>query len=148
MFFFLFQDICTFEGLRYIAGYLLHKAQKKFPSLDMASIQKEGQQEGWIELKSGSSLKIPSSSFLEKILSYEKMFIEFHGDEIDFEPKPMERLVMKILGKEGSEVSIQSKYIIELFVKVRFFQRIKILNEKLKKHESIRCLKQKGQFMY
>ena len=145
--FFLFQELCSFEALRYIAGYLLYKAQKKFPSHDMALFEDEKHKDGWIELKSKGSLMIPSSLFLKKIQSYEKMFIEFHGEEIDFKPKPMERLIMRILEKEG-EVNKQLKYLIEIFVKVRFFQRIKILNEKCKKKESIRSLKQKGQFMY
>ena len=42
------------------------------------------------------------------------------------------------------------KYVAEMFVRVRFFQRIKLLNERIKaneKKETLRKMKQAGQFI-
>ena len=122
---------------------VIFQAKKKFPDTreDLESSQwKEG---GWIEAKSRGRLTIPADNFLEKIKKWERKFLSFHGELIDLEPEPIERLVKKILEHENNNP--RTIYIVNCFVKTRFFHRIKFLNTKSKK-EKIRTLKQKAQF--
>ena len=65
-------------------------------------------------------------------------------------PLPVETLHHMIIQEYGlvEEVDI---YAASIFVKVRFFHRLRILNESVKANEAkerLRKMKQKGQFMY
>ena len=65
-------------------------------------------------------------------------------------PLPIETLVYLIVQEYGLVEQIDM-YTAELFVKVRFFHRIKILNEMVKSNEAkekLRKMKQKAQFLF
>merc|ERR1712228_584679 len=72
-----------------------NEAKKKFP--DAGEILKSSQwkEGGWIEKKSRGRLTIPADNFLEKIKKWENKFLSFHGESINMEPEPIERLVKK-----------------------------------------------------
>ena len=72
--------------------------------------------------------------------------ILFHGDKIDMEPEPIERLLNVILSELPRDH--ETVYICTLFVEVRFVNRIKLLNVQLKTAESsekVRAMKQTAQ---
>ena len=52
------------------------------------------------------------------------------------------------LGKAHCPTTIESDYIVELYMKMRFFQRIKFLNIKFKADKEIRKLLQSGEHIY
>ena len=61
-------------------------------------------------------------------------FEAFHGEFIDMCPNPIKRLLNQVLVKQ-EENDIYA-YICNVFLKLRFFNRIKYLNVKLKCNES------------
>ena len=111
---------------------VIFKAKKKFPDTETleSSQWKEG---GWIEKKSRGRLTIPADNFLEKMKKWETKFLLFHGETINMEPEPIEKLVKKILESEIKSPS--TIYIVNCFVKTRFFHRIKFLNSQSKKEK-------------
>ena len=124
---------------------VIFKAKKKFPDIGESLESNQWKKGGWIESKSRGQLTIPADNFLEKIKEWETKFLSFHEELIDLEPEPIERLVKKILEHENNTPC--TIYIVNCFVKTRFFHRIKFLNTKSKK-EKIRTLKQKAQFFF
>jgi len=115
---------------------VIFKAKKKFPDTGEILESSQWKKGGWIEKKSRGRL--------ENIKKWENKFLSFHGESINMEPEPIERLVKKIL--ENEIKSPFTIYIVNCFVKTRFFHRIKFLNSKSKK-EKVRTLKQKAQFV-
>ena len=88
----------------------------------------------------------------ERLYAYiysNQAFQAFHGDLINKEPQPLEKLLNKVLLRQ--EKNQMYAYVCELFLKVRFFNRIKFLNVKLRENESAekihRC-KQQMQHLY
>ena len=84
------------------------------------------------------------------VFSIKKIFDKFHGEVIDFRPNPMDRLHKLICEKFKLSGEVE-QYVVSLFIKIRFFHRIKILNEKLAAEENsnrIRKSKQESQFMF
>ena len=103
----------------------------------------------WIELKSRGNLQFPSKSLVEKFSQWGKVFDIFHGEAIHMGIQPIDKLCCRIVSQFAISTEID-KYVVELFVKVRFFQRIKLLNERIQataKKEKLRKLKQDGQFI-
>ena len=118
--------------MRYVAGYVQSKTKKHFPSLTIP----EGDVEPgrWIENLSRGGLTIPSSALLSLCQTMETEFCRFHGNKINKCPKPIETLVEKImLNKQPSRVL---HYVCQLYVKVRFFNRLKFLNIQIKAKEA------------
>ena len=88
----------------------------------------------WIENLSRGGLTIPSSALLSLCQTMETEFCRFHGNKINKCPKPIETLVEKImLNKQPSRVL---HYVCQLYVKVRFFNRLKFLNIQIKAKEA------------
>lgn len=132
----------------YIAGYIQRKLRIKYPE------EFEGQQvveSAWISLKSRGGLTqptVPLVGLCERLNSY---FINFHGDDVNREPRPLERLKEAVMSAEEMANSPWYHYAVTLYIKIRFFNRIKILNNRLKtseKREKIRKLKQLSQNMF
>ena len=82
---------------------------------------------------------------LEICKELNKDFEAFHGEFIDMSPNPLERLLKEVLAKQ--EKNDIYEYICEIFLKVRFFNRIKHLNVKLKCNESADKIRKKTQEM-
>jgi hypothetical protein len=86
----------------------------------------------------------PSQDLFKTINILEKVFCKFHGATIDMESNPIERL----------EESMKSSYpniaeeVIELFVKIRFHHRIKVLNQRIKNAMHYGRTKKQRQFMF
>ena len=100
----------------------------------------------WITLKDTGGLIYPSDSLMCEIQDMEKRFKVFHGEKIDMKPEPIARLVDIILEKSALQ-----REVIEFFVKIRFFRRIKELNMKPLMLEGrgeggVRAHKQQAQF--
>ena len=102
----------------------------------------------WIDIQNRGSLFYPSDSLVRTISTCEERFLSFHGKDINRDHDPIGRTVMYIM----EDKSIQfPRSVVNLFVKIRFFQRIKILNDALKfKHKTnnVRSFKQKAQFTF
>ena len=73
-------------------------------------------------------------SFCLQIFNFSQTFDRFHGKSIDFRPNPIERLQKNIVEKYKLTAEHEI-YAANVFIKVRFFNRIKILNEGLKASE-------------
>ena len=142
----MFQTLTGREGFRYIVGYVQRRVKLKFPNLE---IQPGQPKDGWIEKISRGFLTIPNCEIQNQCEALESIFIQFNSHRINMDPDPIKKLTE--LGKAHCPTSIESNYIVELYMKMRFFQRIKFLNTQLKADESsekIRKLKQSGQHIY
>ena len=132
---------CTNEGLKYVAGYLAHTFRMKYPALGAKSSECsqnhfEIVSAPWIRALSRGGLMVPTAHFYEKICQFEKMFSEFHGENICREKKVVATLALKIC---HSHQEIPED-VIKKFVKTRTFIRIKFLNHQLQaKAESARA---------
>ena len=131
------------EAFRYIAGYVQKKVKEKFPGLIIPEGEKCANK--WIENLSRGNLTIPNMDVLEICQDLNKDFEAFHGEFIDMSPNPLERLLKEVLAKQ--EKNDIYEYICEIFLKVRFFNRIKHLNVKLKCNESADKIRKKTQEM-
>ena len=127
---------------------MTRKAEKKFPaSQNPSAVEIEGD---WISLKSRGKLIHPSPDILDKIKRYGRYFDTFHGETINMEPKPLLKLHEQICRSENLESDVD-KYVASLYIKIRFFNRIKIINETTKaaeNKEKFRRMKQTAQFMF
>ena len=128
--------------LEYIGGRIVQKYSKKYPELE----GKPDAKFKWITLKDTGGLSYPSDSLMCEIQEMEKSFRVFHGEKIDMKREPIARLVDIILEKSALQ-----REVIEFFVKVRFFRRIKELNMKPLLLEGrggggVRAHKQQAQF--
>ena len=135
-------DDSTSEVLHYISGFIANKLKSKHPQL----VTQESSTKRWIDLKSRGHIVYPSSDLFHLVTILEKEFCIFHGKTVDMNKDPIGRLVAQ-MSQNHPHVP---KDIISLFVKIRFFHRIKHLNVAINKlgHHMIRCLKQKGQFIF
>ena len=130
------------EAVSYIAGYIAKKLWNKVEGLTS-----ETTTSSWIKLKNRGSLFFPSKELVESIHHYEAVFARLHGEDICRQPDPMGRTTEAILKIDQT----WPKPVVDLFVKIRFFQRIRVLNSHLKeKHKTncVRNLKQKAQFIF
>jgi hypothetical protein len=118
---------------KYIAGYVKHKLTKKFPNAKdpFPTINPEGT---WILHKSHGGLQYPSIVLVNAFKKWGTIFDSFHGHEIFRGYNPIEKLVDIILNLEQTKSEVD-KYIIFQFVSVRFFQRIKLLNKRIRANE-------------
>ena len=142
--------LCSAEALKYIAGYVAHKMRKKYPGQIDLSLPTLPAQGTWIEAKSRGKLVSPTRNLWDITVKYSRLFDQFHGKTIYMGPLPIETLHNLIIQEYGlvEEVDV---YAANVFVKVRFFHRIKILNESVKANEAkerLRKMKQKAQFMF
>jgi hypothetical protein len=134
--------------LKYIAGYVKFRLTTKFPNArdPFPPMKAEG---SWIELKSRGGLQYPSDVLVAMFKKWGFFFDGFHGPDVYRGDKPIDKLVNIIVRKEDLRSEVD-KYVAEMFVRVRFFQRIKLLNERVKaneKKETLRKMKQAGQFI-
>ena len=135
------------EAFRYIVGYVQKKLVQRFPQLEIpVGIENP---DGWVESLSRGKLTVPNQDLIEICRDLNQAFQAFHGDLINKEPRPLEKLLNKVLLRQ--EKNQMYAYVCELFLKVRFFNRIKFLNVKLRENESaekIRRCKQQMQHLY
>jgi len=130
------------EAVSYIAWYIAKKFCNKVEGLIS-----ETTTSSWIKLKNRGSLFLPSKELVDSIHHYEEVFVRLHGENICRQPDPMGRTTEAILKIDKT----WPKLVVDLFVKIRFFQRIRVLNSQLKeKHKTncVRNLKQKAQFIF
>jgi len=129
----------TNEFLHYISGFIANKLRSVHPNLVDSSQQMSSKK--WIKLKCRGNLVIPSRELFLTVTLLEKEFCTFHGKTIDMEREPIERLAKSMRSKNP----FVPTDIINLFVKIRFFQRIRHLNVVVNKlsHHMIKILKQK-----
>ena len=130
------------EAVSYIAGYIAKKLCNKVEGLISETTTSR-----WIKLKNRVSLFFPSKELVESIHHYEEGFVRLHGENICRQPDPMGRTTEAILKIDKT----WPKLVVDLFVKIRVFQRIKVLNSQLKeKHKTncVRNLKQKAKLIF
>ena len=98
------------------------------------------------EVEICENVKPPNDALMSEIQDMEKGLRVFHGEKINMERQPIARLVDIILEK-----SSMPKEVVEFFVKVRFFRRIKELNLRPlqlgNERRGVRDHKQRAQFM-
>ena len=124
---------CSTEGLKYIAGYLAHKFRLKYPDLgtrtdDSSSFQNHSESK-WITALSRGGLMLPSSKFLSKMIQFEKVFKEVHGNGLNTQYKVMQTTIDHIM-QSFPDFPIE---IVKKYVRTRTFIRIKELNNKIRK---------------
>ena len=117
-----------------MVGYVQKKAVKKFPTLKLP----QGVPQGWIHLLSRGGLTHPNEALVKLCTKLEAQFVQFHGEDIDRRPKPLERLFSTSMSNLNLPLDKKTIYIVKLFLKIRFFNRIKWLNcpSLLKKSEA------------
>ena len=102
----------------------------------------------WISCKSRGMLTYPDVTLMQRMHYYDKMFDEFHGKKINMNPFPLERLLKKILPRGETNAR---KFEVQLYIKIRFYKRIKDLNTEIKQKSSEsrhnRSARQKKQFI-
>ena len=106
---------------------MTRKINKKFPS---NSQNKQYIPSKWISMKSRGYLTYPEASLVKRMKMYDQEFEQFHGPTISSEHDPIEKLIQQILPRKYTR---KRKYEIGLYVRIRFFKRIKDLNTKLRK---------------
>ena len=130
------------EAVSYIAGYIAKKLCNKIEGLIS-----ETTTSSWINLKNRGSLYFPSKELVKSIHHYEEVFVRLHGENICRQPDPMGRTTDAILKIDQT----WPKLVVDLFVKIRFFQRLRVLNSQLKEKHKTNCVrnfKQKAQFIF
>ena len=127
----LYQEQCSAEAMRHMAGYVQRKAEKQFPGLSIPKGEEEDG--GWLEKINRGGLTIPCEAFLALCQKLEQSFISFHGEGISKAPNAIDLLSRKVSIEYDN---IVLKYICNLYLKVRFFNRIKYLNNILKRKEA------------
>ena len=105
------------------------EASKKFPEFVDPFPPIDEKQKIWINLRSFGNLTIPSQVLVDNVVKWGKWFDHFHGDTISKHENPIEQLCYLIEWRQNFSNAIDV-YIVNLFVKIRFFNRIKILNNK------------------
>ena len=129
-----------------MVGYVQRKLQTKYPNFDIS----EGSSEGWLKLLSRGNLVNPNDRLVSLCEFLESEFAKFHGADISRSYNPMEELLNDVTAKLNCHTK-ELTYVIQLFLKIRFFNRLKWLNEQHQLKEStekIRRLKQRAQHMY
>ena len=130
-----------------MVGYVQRKVKAKYPNFDLS----EGSSKGWLELLSKGNLVCPNDRLVTLCQFLKAEFEKFHGKDISRSDNPMESLLDNVTAKLNSPINKETTYIIKLFLKIRFFNRLKWLNEQQQLKEStekIRRLKQRAQHMY
>ena len=94
-------------------------------------------QNNWISKKNRGGLMQPQQCFCLRIFNFSRTFYLFHGKTIDFHPNPIERL-QKIIVEKYKLTAEHKIYAAHVFIKFRFFNRIKILNEGVKASEKMK----------
>ena len=126
------QATCSSEGFRYVVGYVQQKAKKKFPNMGLPG----GIPKGWLQLLSRGGLTHPNEALVNLCEKLEAVFVDFHGTDINREPNPMERLMAKCMTQLNLPLDKKTVYIVKLYLKLRFFNRIKWLNTQQRLSES------------
>ena len=139
------QEVNNNQAKLYTAGYISRKSAKKFPKYNNSKIKMNSQ---WISCKSRGMLTYPDVTLMRRMHYYDKMFDEFHGKKINMNPFPLERLLKKILPRGATNAR---KFEVQLYIKIRFYKRIKDLNAEIKQKSSEsrhnRSARQKKQFI-
>lgn len=112
------QERSSAEALKYIGGYIARKLGNKIRGL--TSEPREGC--SWIDLKDrGGLLTYPSANLVQSLEDYERIFKDFHGEEVNRGTDPIGVTVERILKRNTS----WPKEVVQLFVKIRFFIELK-----------------------
>ena len=122
---------------------------KKYPGGSEPYPSEEETQSKWIDLKSRGKLSIPSQGLVKRLQIWGLWFNEFHGESINRDQNPVDRFA-KIISSREELVFEQDIYAANLYSKIRFFHRIKLLNAEIRvkeRSEKARKLKQLGQFI-
>lgn len=128
------QGQCEKEGMNYVAGYIAKKLHISDNSPKVKS--------NWIELKSNGNLIYPSEKLLNSCQVMENEFIKFHGKNLCTSSDPIGKLE-KIILETHPEIDAN---IAHLYCKVRFFSRLRKLNQELSTFKNVRYYKQMCQF--
>ena len=121
--------------------------QEKFPGV----IKGDETFGEWISLKSRGGLTHPTVEVLNMCDMFSKQFENFHGNYINKEPKPLEKLEASVKSEYPKMNETWRAYALSLYIKIWFFNRIKMLNNALnaeQNHEEKRRLKQIGQHLF
>ena len=137
-------DSTTEEALAYIAGYIAYKLKESTPGLSKPMGLGT---HAWINIKSRGYLTNPSNELLTAVKKFDVIFCSIHGDDDSRQKDPMGVTILAIQSSHPE----WPENVIKLFVKIRFFHRIKSLNMRLynaKYGENVRTYKQISQFIF
>jgi hypothetical protein len=124
------------EPRNYVAGYICKKLNL-LPS-DTENLS------SWVSVKGEGKLVEPSPNLISMVAKCDDLFDVFHGKGIKVGKNPLEKVSSFILAEHPDF----PPKIVNLFCKVKFFSRLKALNNniKLSRVKTVRNLKQIGQF--
>ena len=122
-------DHLSSEGLKYVAGYVAAKLNRRFPQLgDITSKVNPGSTivSPWIQALSRGGLRQPSVDWYQTVQSLETEFQHYHGDgkRIRHDHGVIKRLVYKL----SANHPLVPKEAITLFIKARTFIRMRYIN--------------------
>ena len=122
---------CPTEALKYVAGFLAHKLRDKYPDLGektSETLSGARTESPWIHALSRGGLTAPSSDFMRKIISFEKIFKNIHGNSLYREEKVISFTIASIV-KQFPKFPLD---VIKKYVRTRIFIRIKFLNHQIR----------------
>ena len=126
------------EAFNYVVGYVGHK-------LGYSSSPEE-KPDSWISIVGGGKLHEPTEELKDMCRKCDTKFNEFHGMSLRECMNPFMKLETTIK-KDFPNIPLK---VIRLFCKVKFYARLKRLNESLRvksRQNSVRALKQRAQFV-
>ena len=114
------------ESLRYIGGYIVRKFQFKYPQLGH-KVSERISDNTWIDQLDRGGLYAPSEHFLSQLVMMRGAFIAFHGSSLQ-EGKDCMGKTVTDMKKVVSDVSHD---VIQFFVKISVYFRIRKLNKQI-----------------
>jgi 87kDa Transposase len=121
------------DGIEYIAGFIGKKYSSEFTETVgtvSAELGESEQQSSWVHQLSRGGLFVPTEEFLDKCKRLEKKFNHYHGVEFKTKTRILTGLVEKLKKKISNE-DIEH-LLIEKFIRMRVFFKIRALNQKIK----------------
>lgn len=112
------------DCIEYITGYVASRYATEYPWLSQ-----EGVSSSWLQHVSRGNLTTPSTILLKCAMLLEKLFNDFHGKNINKEPKVMTRVSNYLLNEIKKEnLNIPLK-VVQCLVRTRTFIRLNYLNK-------------------
>ena len=139
----------SYQGLTYLAGRIARKFRDKYPDLGWKTSETSFYEDTglytWLYSVSKGGLTRPSDDFMNDVEKFEKLFNEFHGDDVDRKCRVLDRFTKVLVDEFGKKYDLK---IYQFFTKARTYIRIKALilkiREEKKNKKSTRYYKKMG----
>lgn len=112
------------DCITYVSGYVAYRYATEYPWLSQEEISSS-----WIQHNSKGNLRTPSKILLKCAMILEELFNQFHGKNINKEPKVMTKVVncmLKEIDKQNLNIPLK---VLQCLVRTRTFIRLNYLNK-------------------